>query len=213
MTCCRKQADTQTPSWKIVDEKKWGIGWKNAIKCQSCGFKSQAHPSYRNVPSAKRGPDPAASKVALAVRLQDTPMGSTRCRLLLANLDIPPPARSSMQRRSDAAGQAVTELNKQDMAEKVQKIKEVKRRRGNPGNVIKIAMYGRYNSTTIASRMKPGHSMRDDDREAVHHSNSHPKQAMLDGRLASWERHGGRVPMRTSRLHSQHISPSTPIRV
>ena len=61
-----------------------------------------------------------------------------------------------MQRRSDAAGQAVTELNKQDMAEKVQKIKEVKRRRGNPGNVIKIAMYGRYNSTTIASRMKPG---------------------------------------------------------
>ena len=104
------QADIQTPSWKIVDEKKWGIGWKNALKCQSCGFKSQAHPTYRNVPSAKRGPDPAASKVALAVRLQDTPMGSTRCRLLLANLDIPPPARSSMQRRSDAAGQAVTEL-------------------------------------------------------------------------------------------------------
>ena len=57
------------------------------------------------------------------------------------------------------------------------------------------------------------HSMRDDDREAVHHSSSHPKQAMLDGGLVSWVRHGGRVPRRTSRLQGQHISPSTPIRV
>ena len=158
----------------------------------------------------KEDPIQLHQKVALAVGLQDTPMGNTRCRLLLANLDIPPPA---MQRRSDAAGQAVTELNKQDMAEILQKIKEVKRRRGNPGNVIKIAMYGRYNSTTIASRMKPCHSMRDDDREAVHHRISHPKQAVLDGGLTSWERHGGRVHRRTSRLHSQHISLSTPIRV
>ena len=61
-----------------------------------------------------------------------------------------------MQRRSDAARQAVTKLNKQDMAENLQKIKEVNRRLGNPGDVINIAMNGRYNSTTFASRKKPG---------------------------------------------------------
>ena len=42
-------------------------------------------------------------------------MGNTRCRLLLTNLDIPPPARSSMQRRPEAVGQAVIDLNKQEL--------------------------------------------------------------------------------------------------
>ena len=67
------------------------------------------------------------------------------------------------------------------MAEKLQKIKEVNKRRGNPGDSINTVMDGRYNSTTIANRKKPAHSMRDDDSEGVHHSSSHPKQAMLDG--------------------------------
>ena len=47
-------------------------------------------------------------------------------------------------------------MNKQDMAEKLQKIKKVNRRWGNPGDVINIAMDGRYNLTTIASRKEPG---------------------------------------------------------
>ena len=73
----RTSPDCQTPSWEIVDKRKWGLGWKSARECQSCGFKSQAHPTYKSVPSAKRGPDPAAPNDALAVGLQVTSMRNT----------------------------------------------------------------------------------------------------------------------------------------
>jgi len=50
----RTSPDCQTSSWEIIDEEKWGLGWKNAIECQSSRFKSQAEPTYKTIPYAKR---------------------------------------------------------------------------------------------------------------------------------------------------------------
>ena len=41
------------------------------------------------------------------------------------------------------------------MAEKVELLKEINTKRGNDPSEINIAMDGRYNSVTIASRKKP----------------------------------------------------------
>jgi hypothetical protein len=71
-------------------------------------------------------------------------------------MNIPPPARSSMQRTSNRVAQQVTQLNEHDMAEKVQLVKDVNKKRGHAEAEINIAMDGRYNSTTIVSRRKPG---------------------------------------------------------
>jgi len=49
--------------------------------------------------------------------LQDTPMGNTRARYLLAASYIPPPSRTSMQRASNIVGQATVQLNEMDMAD------------------------------------------------------------------------------------------------
>jgi len=154
------QADTEhrslsagcaAPSWKIKDIKKMGLGWKSALHCRSCRFQSHTFDTYKTVPSSKRGPNPVATNVGLAVALQDTPMGNTRLCSFMPHLDVPAPCRSTLQRHSNAVGDAVTKLNKDDMADRVQKLKAT-----NPAGTINIAVDGRYNSTTIASRKKPG---------------------------------------------------------
>ena len=47
-------------------------------------------------------------------------------------------------------------LNDKDMAQKVEMLKDINIKRGNEASEINIAMDGRHNSVTIASRKKPG---------------------------------------------------------
>ncbi|XP_071117093.1 uncharacterized protein [Haliotis cracherodii] len=148
--------DCDDPQLQIAKERKWGACWKVTLKCVVCDFTAPEMKLYKEIKTGKPGPNPAAPNVGLALGLQDTPIGNTRARLLMANMDIPPPCRSSMQRTSNKVAIAVTELNTQDMAEKVELVKEVNRKRGTEPCEMNIAMDGRYNSTTIASRKKPG---------------------------------------------------------
>ncbi|CAG2226052.1 unnamed protein product [Mytilus edulis] len=50
----------------------------------------------------------------------------------------------------------MVKLNKTDMAQKLELVKEVNRRRGVPENEINITVDARYNSNTIVSKKKPG---------------------------------------------------------
>ena len=74
----------------------------------------------------------------------------------MATMDVPPPARSSMQRTSKKVAKQVKDLNEKDMAEKVELLKEINTKRCNDPSEINIALDGRYHSVTIASRKKPG---------------------------------------------------------
>ena len=74
----------------------------------------------------------------------------------MATMDIPQPARSSMQRTSKKVAKQVKDLNETDITGKVELLKEINTKRGNDPSEINIAMDGRYNSVTIASRKKPG---------------------------------------------------------
>jgi hypothetical protein len=140
----------------VFQEQKVGVCWKMSLQCTNCKFKTPLQKMYREAATTGRGPKPAAPNVGLAVGLQDTPMGNTRCRLLLASMDIPPPARSGMQQKSNRVGQAIHQLNESDMAQKLEGVKTLNTDQGRPENEINIAMDGRYNSVTIASRRKPG---------------------------------------------------------
>lgn len=140
----------------IAEEKKMGICWQFNLKCINCQYSTGLKKMYKEAASPNRGPKPAAPNVALAVGLQDTPMGNRRCRTLLANIDVPPPTRSSMQKRANMVGKGITQLNDSDMASKVEMLKAQNLQKGQPQAEINIAMDGRYNSATIASRKKPG---------------------------------------------------------
>lgn len=126
------------------------------LRCVKCLFLSPEFKLYKEVSTNNPGPNAGAANIGLGIGLQDTPLGNKGARLLMANMDIPPPARSSMQRTSKKVAKQVKDLNVRDMAEKVEMLKDINTKRGNDPSEINIAMDGRYNSVTIASRKKPG---------------------------------------------------------
>ncbi|CAG2215605.1 unnamed protein product [Mytilus edulis] len=138
------------------EQKKWGTCWQFTLKCIACGFIGDRMKMYKEIANGKPGPNPGQPNVALASALQDCPIGNTTVQQLLAGMDTPPPCRSSMQRTSSRVAAEMVKLNKTDMAQKLELVKEVNRRRGVPENEINITVDARYNSNTIVSKKKPG---------------------------------------------------------
>ena len=56
-----------------------------------------------------------------------------------------------MQRTSKIVSKTVKDLNDRDMAQKVEKLKDINIKHGNEASEINIAIDGRYNSVTFAS--------------------------------------------------------------
>ena len=156
-----RQHREQSPTCKDADfqsckQKKMGICWTYTLKCLRCQFTSPPFKLYDEIPTEKPGPNPGAPNMALASVLQDCPIGNTKTQEILARLNCPPPSRTSMNRMSNAVGKEAVDLNKRDMAQKVEVVKAVNRSRGNPENEVNITVDGRYNTQTITSRKKPG---------------------------------------------------------
>ena len=152
----RTESNCLNPEFKLKRETKWGLGWKIALKCKNCHFQTKDFKLYDEIHNSCRGPNPAAINVGLGIGLQDTPVGNRRARLLFAAMNTPPPARSAMQKTSNKVSRAVLSINENDMKEKLKKVMETNKKRGNDAGIINIAMDGRYNSSTITSRKKPG---------------------------------------------------------
>ena len=110
--------DCDLSHMKIANEKKWGVCWKMTFKCATCNFTSPEFELYKEVPTNRQGPNPAAPNLGLGIGLHDTSLGNRGARRLIANMDVPPPVRSSMKTSNNVA-KAVTELNQRDMSNKV----------------------------------------------------------------------------------------------
>ena len=54
------------------------------------------------------------------IGLQDKSLGNKGARLLMSNMDMPPPAKSSMQRTSKIVSKTVKDLNDRDMVQKIE---------------------------------------------------------------------------------------------
>ena len=145
------------PQMKIAKEVKKGICWKVTLACENCTFSSMQYKLYREVPKSGPGPKAAVPNYALQVGLQDTTMGNTKARLVLAATGTPPPARSTMQETANKVGQATVNLNNEDMAKCRKDTKRINQLRGLPAtSPVNIQMDARYNSYTIGSRQKFG---------------------------------------------------------
>ena len=144
------------PHFQYYTLKKWGVCWKCQLYCINCNLITPEYKLYKTIPSNKPGPNPAAPNVGLALGIQETAIGNTKAQHLLANMNVPPPSRSSMQRTSTTVGKKMVQLNKEDMKEKLEIVKSVNRKRGAPENVINLTVDARYSSNTIISKKKPG---------------------------------------------------------
>ena len=87
----------------------------------------------------------------------DTSMGIARARLLFTALDIPPPAKSHMQKLTDKVSEAIVDLNRNDMSENLNIVEQHNIEAGhrNPKH-IDVSMDGRYNAQGFKSSYKPG---------------------------------------------------------
>jgi hypothetical protein len=141
----------------VHKELKKGLGWKQSLKCINCVYTSDMFKLYNEVFGTGRGAKRAKCNVGLQIGLQDSPIGNTRARMLVASTNTPPPARSAMQRLSNSVGMATKMLNLNDIRERMQNCKRINKLRGLPADSpINVSMDVRYNSTTIASRHKMG---------------------------------------------------------
>jgi len=93
--------------------------------------------------------------LGLQIGLQDTPMGYSKTRYLLAACHIPPPSRNSMQLMANKVSDQIEDLNKQDMCARRKGISKLKKDvTGCPS--LNVSLDARYNTTTFGSRAKSG---------------------------------------------------------
>ncbi|CAC5362381.1 unnamed protein product [Mytilus coruscus] len=144
------------PSFAYYNIQKLGVCWKFQVYCVRCQFITPMYKLYKTIPSQKPGPDPAAANVGFPLGIQETAIGNTRAQQLLSNMNCQPPSKSSMQRTSNKVSDKLVELNQDDMADKLEIVKAVNRKRGAPENDINLTVDVRYSSNTITSKKKPG---------------------------------------------------------
>ena len=122
------QHATERPSCQELDvaihqREKRGLCWKITMQCQSCRYISKPFDLYKEAKQEKRGPNPGALNVAMAIALQDSPVGSERFSDILRTMGVSPPTKKTMQKLLNKAGEAVKDLNTKDMSEKISLIK------------------------------------------------------------------------------------------
>lgn len=144
------------PNFAVLEARKLGISWKYKIKCANCPFTSPTFNLYHEIHQEGPGRNPSATNIALAYAIQNTAIGAEKIIELLTCLDIPAPSKSFMQTLLCKTSRKMTELNKLDMNDKIQKVKEVNVTRGHPENIINISTDARYNSSVMFSRKTPG---------------------------------------------------------
>ena len=138
-------------------EVKVDLCWKQNLRCVKCGYTSKMFKLYHEVSTEKAGERSAAPNVGLQVGLQESTTGIAKGRVIIANLDVPPPYRSSMQRTANKVGNATATMTLADLAKKRDHMKTINTLRGLPEDApVTISMDSRYNSARITGSYHTG---------------------------------------------------------
>ncbi len=125
-TCIREhQRGCDDPQFSVFKEVKWGLGWKQALRCDNCQYRSPLFKLYNEVQKQGPGPRPASCNVGLQVGLQDSPISNTRMRSILACTNTPPPCRNAMQKMSNTVGAVVATVATDDMTDRREDMAEI----------------------------------------------------------------------------------------
>ena len=123
---------------------------KQSLRCLHCEYQSGMYKLYDEVDTGSCGQKPATSNVTLHVGLQDSTVGITKIRNILAATNTPPPSRHGLQRNADRVAAITAQATMDNLKQKREQTKEINIMRGLPENApINISMDVRYNSTTV----------------------------------------------------------------
>ena len=147
------------PGVYISKTVKKGLGSRVTIECRNCLMVPSTYKLYTEIERSGRGAKSAAINTALQVGLNESAIGNSKARLILAVANIAPPARSNMQTTSSSVGDKIKVLNDSNMAEIRADLIEINKKRGivpEKCNKINVSVDARYNSIHFGCRGRPG---------------------------------------------------------
>lgn len=118
-------------TWDKEKEIKVGLGWKEALKCNECGFETEAVRLYEDIRTGKPGRPANAMNVGVQVGLHHTMSGNSDLQILLSSTGIPPPSSTGLQHTANKVSQASVDLNEKDMEAQRDRAKRLNRLKGN----------------------------------------------------------------------------------
>ena len=104
-------------------EVKWGLAWKERVKCDKCRYVSRTHKLYTEVESKKRGPKAATVNLGLQAGLNHTSIGNTGATKLILATNTPAPCMSGMQKSANKMKDTLIKSNENSMKKVVENIK------------------------------------------------------------------------------------------
>ena len=143
-----KNTTCTSPQLEVHNERQVGLCWKMSLHCLHCEYQSGMYKLYTEVDIGSCDQKPATSNVALHVGLQDSTIGITKMRHILAATNTSPPSRCGLQRNADRVATITAQATMDDLKKKREQSKEINILRGLPENSpINISMDVRYNTT------------------------------------------------------------------
>ena len=131
----------------IENEKSWGLGWKEQLKCSTCAYKSKMYKLYKSIETGKPGPNPADLNYLVHVGLSHGATSSSGLCKVFLSMNMPSPFPQSMQRSANQVGQLLIKENQANMKQIRELLKNINVWRGHkPDAPISIAMDGTYNN-------------------------------------------------------------------
>ncbi|RLJ22838.1 hypothetical protein DJ030_00120 [bacterium endosymbiont of Escarpia laminata] len=146
-----------SPQFQIYHEQQIGLCWKQSLRCTNCDYHSRMYKLYTEVSTGRSGQRAATTNVALHVGLQDSTIGTTKIRHILAAMDTPPPSRTGLERTANKVATVTAQATMDDLHRRRQKTKETNTLRGLPEDApINISVDVRYNSTNLQNTYSCG---------------------------------------------------------
>lgn len=137
-----------------LKEVQRGLASTEVLYCTSCDYESEPGKLYdeAETETLTPGPKPAAINLRLQVGLSHTPISCAAFRKIMMAINVPPPSRSSMQRRSNQVSERLVTLNKEDMAKQRKKLHDINELRGEPREApVPVEGDARYNNRLPSS--------------------------------------------------------------
>lgn len=153
----RNAGTCETPNFAVNQEQKWGLCWRQSLKCTNCRYISKTFYLYKEVQSGKVGQKAAAANRRLGALTLESSIGVSKGRLLLAGTGVAPPSKNGWHKMLNMASSVAVTITEDAIQENIEDLKRAHQLRGLDGDLeLNISADGRYDSITYGNRQKMG---------------------------------------------------------
>ncbi|CAH1243375.1 Hypp7077 [Branchiostoma lanceolatum] len=117
----------------VSQERKFGMGYWEAIRCERCGFTRPRQKMYEEgerIPGHTRGPLPGKKNAQLALGLTKVPVGAASVHTLFCSVELSLPTKSSLHNLSTGMAGPLISVAEQALADNRSTLRTVMQLRG-----------------------------------------------------------------------------------